>query len=168
MDPDLVGSISNRAMLAVTENFLSEAAAQQWIAGQMKKTRLRAMEYANGAAMELIPAQETAAMWVGICRGLLQGAPNYSETKFGAVQDDEGKIVMEVRLASSPEAFTVTVQRHGPGKLTPHEARVKAERAIEAAWQWIADANDGLGGDPDDLGAILTELGYPPVSEEEA
>lgn len=126
------------------------------------------MDFAHGAAMELIPAEETAAMWVGICRGLLQGAPNYSESKFFGEEDGDGaKIVMETRLPKSSETFTVTVQRHGPGKLTPHEARMKAEKAVEATWEWIGNANNGLGRDPDDLGFALTELGFPPPPEDE-
>lgn len=164
-----MNEFSTEALAVVAENFLAEAAAREWMDGQLEKTRLKAMDFTNGVAMELIPAQETAAMWVGICRGLLQKAPNYSETKFdGSRIDDEGKFVMEARSAGSPEVFTVTIQRHGPGKLTPHEARLRAEGVIGKTWKWIADVNDGLGYDADDLGWMLKQSGFPPPPEEEA
>ena len=50
-------------------------------------------------------------------RAMLGDAPNYSETRLS----------MDVKVAESPELYTLVVQRHGPGVLTPHEARQKAE-----------------------------------------
>jgi hypothetical protein len=161
--PDAASRLSTDTLERVAEDFLTEAAAQEWLASQMEKTRLRSLEYANGAAMELRPAEETAAMWVGICRGLLQNAPNYSETQVGL----DGKIVMETRLSGSSEIFTVTVQRHGPEKLTPHEARVKAENAIFAVWRWIENANDGHGSDIGDLMSVLERRGFPAPADGE-
>lgn len=166
VNPAVVSAFDDQAMLALTESFLDEAATQHWLSEQLYKMRVKSMDLANGAAVELIPAQETAAMWAGICRGLLQEAPNYSETKFDQL-DLEGKITMEIQPPGSREAFTVTVQRHGPGKLTPHEARLRAEAAVHAAWKWIGDVNDGLGYDTGDLGARLTKHGFPPPAEED-
>lgn len=102
---------------AIVGELLQDAAAQRWVAQQMEETSLKSMDFRNGASMSLQPAREMAAMWVGACRGLLQDAPNYSETK----------LEMDVKVAESPETYTVVIQRHDPGKLTPHEARVRAE-----------------------------------------
>lgn len=168
LEPCRASGFSIEDLAAVAEEFLAEVSARRWVDEQLEKTRMKSMDFTNGAAMGLIPSQEIAALWVGACRGLLQNAPNYSETKFdGSRIDDEGKFTMETRQAGSPEVFTVTIQRHGPGKLTPHEARLRAEDVIGKTWKWISDVNDGLGYDTGDLGWMLEQNGFPPPSEGE-
>jgi hypothetical protein len=71
--------------------------------------------------MEIEPAREMVAQWVGAARAMLGDAPNYSETP----------IEMEVKVAESPERFAFVLQR--VGKLTPHQARQQAEQRAEQA-----------------------------------
>jgi hypothetical protein len=101
---------------------LGQAAAQQWIQKQIDETGIRAMDFRNGAEMELEPARELVACWVAAARAMLGDAPNYSETK----------VSMDVKVAESPELYTLVVQRHAPGALTPHEARQRAEARLAA------------------------------------
>jgi len=76
-------------------------------------TKLRAMDFTNGARMDMEPAREAAALWAGAARGLLENAENYAE------------ISMEFRAAGDWQRYAFTCQK--VGKLTPHEARRKAE-----------------------------------------
>jgi hypothetical protein len=82
-------------------------------ADHIRRTNLRSMEFRNGATMQLEPAREMVALWVGASRALLEGAENYSETtcEFGIPED--------------PQRYSFVVQK--AGRLTPHEARRKAE-----------------------------------------
>ncbi|MFC8339345.1 hypothetical protein ACFUJX_20355 [Streptomyces rubiginosohelvolus] len=106
----------NNAVRAV----LAEEAAQQWIRKQLDETGIRAMDFRNGMHMEMEPARELLASWVAAARTMLGDAPNYTETK----------VSMDVKVAESPEMYTLVVQRHAPGALTPHEARQKAEARV--------------------------------------
>ncbi|MFM9373201.1 hypothetical protein [Streptomyces sp. Da 82-17] len=99
---------------------LDQAAAQQWIQTQLDQTALKAADFRNGMAMELEPARELVAHWVGAARTMLGDAPNYTETP----------IQMEVKVAESPERYAFVLQRIAPGALTPHQARQKAEAAL--------------------------------------
>jgi hypothetical protein len=67
--------------------------------------------------MEVEPAREMVAYWVGAARAMLGDAPNYSETP----------IEMEVKVGESPERFAFVLQRVAPEALTPHQARQRAE-----------------------------------------
>ncbi|WP_031030075.1 MULTISPECIES: hypothetical protein [unclassified Streptomyces] len=78
------------------------------------------MDFRNGMHMEMEPARELLASWVAAARTMLGDAPNYTETK----------VSMDVKVAESPEMYTLVVQRHAPGALTPHEARQKAEARV--------------------------------------
>lgn len=133
---------------------LVEAAAKRWIDEQIEETGIRAMDFRNGASMDLEPARELAAMWVGAARGLLQDAPNYSETK----------VSMDVKVAESPEMYTVVIQRHGPGRLTPHEARMRAEEQrdtlLKIIWEYCTEANEVGGIDAGDLAWRTTQAGF--------
>jgi hypothetical protein len=100
----------------VVEAILAEEAGNRWVQQQVDQTGIRAMDFRNGVEMELEPAREMVALWVGAARTMLGNATNYTET-----------IAMDVKVAESPEKYTLVVQRHGPGILTPHEARMKAE-----------------------------------------
>jgi hypothetical protein len=99
---------------------LDEAAAQQWIQKQLEQTGIRAMDFRNGMHMELEPARELLAHQVAAARTMLGDAPNYTETK----------LEWDVKVAESPEMYTIVIQRHAPGALTPHEARQKAEARV--------------------------------------
>lgn len=134
---------------------LAEAAAQQWIQKQIDETGIRAMDFRNGAEMELAPARELLAHWVAAARAMLGDAPNYTETK----------VSMDVKVAESPEMYTLVVQRHAVGTLTPHEARQKAEKqrdeALGIVSGWVCESNDSGGIDADDLTWRLEQAGFP-------
>lgn len=144
----------------VVSELLKDATIQEWTADQLKQVGIRSMEFRNGAVMDLEPAREMVAMWVGACRGLINGGPNYSETVMDHLAKPGDKVSMG-------ERYIITVQRDQLGCITPHQARQRAEGAIDKVWQWISDVNDGLGYDTDDLIRILEESGFPPPDDEE-
>lgn len=139
----------------LVEAILAEAAAERWIEKQMAETGIRAMDFRNGASMDLEPARELVAHWVGAARGLLGDAPNYSETK----------LEFDVKVAESPELYTIVVQRHALGALTPHEARQKAEAALadvmRMVTEFVVESNDCGGIDANDLASRLEQAGHP-------
>lgn len=93
--------------------------------------RVRSMDFRNGLSMDLEPAREQVAIWVGAARGMLGDAPNYTETPIEIPTDDDPKVSMELKLAGEIERYAFVLQR--VGKLTPHQARMQAEaRADEA------------------------------------
>jgi len=160
----------------VAEALLEDAVAQRWITEQMSQISIRALEYRNGeATMDLEPARELVAMWVGACRGLIGTGPNYSETvltdRVDHLANRGDKVEMGVKVAESTDKYIITVQRDAFGTLTPHEARMKAEARLEelvrTVWKWIADVNDGAGYDTGDLGYALEKLGHPAPPDEE-
>lgn len=108
---------------AAVRAVLAEAAAQQWIQKQLDETGIRSMDFRNGVHMDLEPARELLAHQVAAARTMLGDAPNYTETK----------LEWDVKVAESPEMYTIVIQRHAPGALTPHEARQEAEARITAA-----------------------------------
>ncbi|MFD0851353.1 hypothetical protein ACFQ07_03945, partial [Actinomadura adrarensis] len=91
----------------------------------MERTRIRSMDFQNGMSMDLEPARELVAIWVGVARGMLGDAPNYSETLVEPPTDDDPKLTMEVKLAGELERYAFTLQR--VGRVTPHQARMQAE-----------------------------------------
>lgn len=155
---------------AAVEVLLDEAVAQRWITDQMAQVSVKSAEFRNGTAtMDLEPAREMVAMWVGACRGLIGVGPNYSETiltdRVDHLANVGDKVEMGVKVAESTDRYIITVQRDAFGTLSPHEARQKAEDEIQkimgAVWKHIADVNDGAGFDVDDLGWTLTQMGHP-------
>jgi hypothetical protein len=100
-----------------------EEARERWIEQQLDETGLKAMDFRNGMAMELEPARELVAHWVGAARAMLGDAPNYTETP----------IEMEVKVGESPERFAFVLQRVAPDALTPHQARQRAEERADKA-----------------------------------
>jgi len=107
----------DEAAEAATDAVLSvvdEEAVNRLADEHIRNTNLRSMDFRNGAKMEFQAARELAAYWVGAARALLDGAENYSETTmtFGIPED-------------RPNRYSFVVQK--AGKLTPHEARRKAE-----------------------------------------
>lgn len=160
----------------VVEALLEDAVAQRWITEQMAQVGIRAAEYRNGTAtMDLEPAREMVAMWVGACRGLIGAGPNYSETvltdRVDHLANRGDRVEMGVKVAESTDKYIITVQRDAFGAMTPHEARVKAEQQrdelVKTVWKWIADVNDGAGYDTGDLGWALEKMGFPPPPDEE-
>lgn len=88
--------------------------------------RIRSMEIRDGRSnLDLEPSRELVAIWVGAARTMLGDAPNYTETRVDVPTDADPKAVMEVKLAGEFQRYAFTLQR--VGKLTPHEARVRAE-----------------------------------------
>lgn len=106
-----------------------DEARERWITKQLDQTAIRSMEFRNGAHMDLEPARELVAHWVAAARAMLGDAPNYSETK----------LEFDVKVAESPEMYTLVVQRHAPGALTPHEARQRAEAEAEKLRDELAE-----------------------------
>jgi hypothetical protein len=106
----------------------------------LEETNLRAMDFRNGMAMEIEPAQALAANFVGAARAMLGDAPNYSETP----------VEMRTELAADPdqpatwEKFAFIVQRIGPGKLTPHEAHKAAEQRAERSETELHEAEAAI------------------------
>lgn len=150
--------VSAETLRPVIEAVLAEAAAQRWLDKQLTETGIRAMDFRNGASMELEPAREMVAHWVGAARGMLGDAPNYSETP----------VEMVVKVGEDPERFAFTLQR--VGKLTPHQARQQAEKARDEVLRivsgWVCESNDSGGIDADDLTWRLAQAGYPLPDEE--
>lgn len=103
------------AILAIFDEDAVNRLGQQYV----EESRLRSLDFRDGGRMELEPAKEAAAMWVGAARGMLDGtgAPNYVEMTIGIGEDRE--------------RYVFTVQR--AGKLTPHQARERAEAGWDAA-----------------------------------
>lgn len=104
----------------VVEAVLGQAAAERWIDKQLAETGIRSMDFRNGVHMELESARDLLAHQVAAARAMLGDAPNYTETK----------LEWDVKVAESPEMYTIVIQRHAPGALTPHEARQKAETQL--------------------------------------
>ncbi|MEU3261015.1 hypothetical protein ABZ694_25035 [Streptomyces albidoflavus] len=113
------------------EAVLEHAAAQTWIQQQLEQTSIRAMDFRNGFHMDIEPARELLAHQVAAARAMLGDAPNYTETK----------VEYDLKVAESPELYTVVIQRHAPGALTPHEARQKAEARVAELEAEIARLN---------------------------
>jgi hypothetical protein len=97
------------AILTVVDEECVDRLGAQFIAD----TKLRAMDFTNGAHMDMEPAREVAALWAGAARGLLENAENYAE------------ISMEFKAGGDFQRYAFTCQK--VGKLTPHEARRQAE-----------------------------------------
>ncbi|MEU7435664.1 hypothetical protein AB0B07_33225 [Streptomyces sioyaensis] len=128
---DTYGQQNRNRSLAIADTVLSvldDEAAERWIQQQLDQTGIRSMDFRNGMEMELEPARELLAHWVAAARTMLGDAPNYTETP---VTIDNGETLsMDVKVAESPEMYTLTVQRHAPDALTPHQARMKAEAEL--------------------------------------
>lgn len=122
------------AVLAVCDEEAVNRMADEFV----DETRIRAMDFRNGATMDLVPSQTLVANWVAAAKTWLDdaGARNYTETacEFGP------SVSTEVKLAGEFERYTFILQRVGPGKLTPHEARKKAENRADAAERLLEEA----------------------------
>lgn len=166
--PNAADEFSSDELRAVVEELLSGAVTQKWIADQMAETKIRTADFRKGVAMELEPARDMAAALVASARSLLMGGENYCESVYTKPEDaDRASYLMDVSIPELPERYTLTVQVIAPGKLTPHEARMRAEKVVAKTWQWIADVNDGAGYDTGDLGYMLERNGFPPPPDDE-
>ncbi|WP_282795158.1 hypothetical protein [Streptomyces sp. CC224B] len=96
-------------------------ARERWIQKQLEETALRAADFRDGMSMEIEPAREMVAHWVGAARAMLGDTPNYTETP----------IEMQVKVGEDPQRFAFVLQRVAPGALTPHQARQRAEAVIK-------------------------------------
>lgn len=113
-----IGSCCLRAGLTAA---LEVSAAEQWAQQQADQLGLKYADFRAGKwEMELSMAREMGAAYTAMAKTLLGDAPNYTETK----------ICFDTKIAESPEMYTLVVQRHAPGVLTPHEARQKAEARV--------------------------------------
>ncbi|WP_327169528.1 hypothetical protein [Streptomyces subrutilus] len=117
-DDDLDQLYAERQQLLAELDGRSEEARERWIKKQLNETGLKSMDFRNGMTMDIEPARDMVAQWVGAARAMLGDAENYSETP----------IEMVVKVAEDPERFAFTLQR--VGKLTPHQARQRAEAAV--------------------------------------
>lgn len=121
----VLAAIGDQAVEHVADQFMSNA-------------RLRSMEIRNGSLdMDLTEAQELAAMYVGMARAMLGDAENYTETPIGF---PKGKFEFTVKVAEEFEWYVLTVQRKG--KLTPHEARRRAEAERDELRELLARGVD--------------------------
>lgn len=120
-DDALEALYAEREALLAELDGRDEEARERWIQKQLDETGLKAMDFRNGMTMEVEPAREMVAHWVGAARAMLGDAPNYTETP----------IEMHVKVGESPERFAFVLQRVAPGALTPHQARQRAEERAE-------------------------------------
>ncbi|MFI1161415.1 hypothetical protein [Streptomyces sioyaensis] len=136
---DTHGQQNRNRSLAIADTVLAvldDEAAERWIQQQLDQTGIRSMDFRNGMEMELEPARELLGHWVAAARAMLGDAPNYTETPVAI--DNSETLSMDVKVAESPEMYTLTIQRHAPGTLTPHQARMKAEGELERLRATIA------------------------------
>lgn len=106
---------------------LHEVAVNAHADALVQQTTLRGMTVEEGAVvLELGPTRELVIAFVHAARELLGDAENYCETRI-----DFPSVAMEFKAAGEFERYALVVQR--AGKLTPHEARRRAEAERDAA-----------------------------------
>lgn len=176
LSPKSAKKLSAADAQIAAEALLDDAVAQRWVTEQMAQVGIKAAEFREGTmTMDLEPAREMVAMWVGACRGLIGIGPNYSETvltdRVDHLANRGNKVEMGVKVAESTDKYIITVQRDAFDAVTPHEARVRAEKQrddlVKTVWKWICDVNDGAGYDSGDLAYSLEKLGHPAPPDEE-
>ncbi|MEU1284947.1 hypothetical protein [Kitasatospora sp. NPDC005856] len=120
-DADILGlpeHEAERLLDAYRDEELASEAGERWIRSQEDQLGIKWADFRAGRwEMDLAAGRDFAAAYVAAARALLGDAPNYSETK----------LMFDVKIAKLPETYTLVVQRHAPGALTPHEARQRAE-----------------------------------------
>lgn len=125
--------IGDCCLRAAVTAALDHHAAEEWARQQADQLGIRYADFRAGRwEMELSMAREMAAAYVAMAKTLLGDAPNYSETK----------LHFDVKIAESPEMYTLVVQRHAPGALTPHEARQRAEARLERVVAAVRKSGD--------------------------
>lgn len=160
-DTALDALYAEREQLLAELDGRDEEARERWVQKQLAETGLKAADFRNGMAMEIEPARELLAHWVGAARAMLGDAPNYTET-----------VAMDVKVAEAPERYTLVVQRVAPDTLTPHQARQRAEQqrgeVLRVVSAWCVEANEVGGVDAGDLAWRLEEAGHPLPDTEES
>lgn len=91
------------AVLSVVD----DEAVERMTARLLEDTRLRSMDFRNGARMDMEPSRELAALWVGAARGMLGEAVNYCETEQRAVDAEAARD----RLAGLPDRWAELRER---------------------------------------------------------
>lgn len=116
---------------------------------------LKGLSVEDGAAvLELGPPRELVIAWVDAARKMLGDAENYSETRI-----DFPAASMDVKAAGEWERYVFTVQR--AGKLTPHEARKRAETErdeLRAAVDAVQEVIDSWPGDSELIAAMKRNI----------
>lgn len=124
-DADVLGlpeTEATRLVDAYRDEVIASEAGKRWIRSQEDQLGIKWADFRAGRwEMDLASGRDFAAAYVAAARALLGDAPNYSETR----------MEFDVKIAESPEVYTLLVQRHAPGALTPHEARQRAEAECE-------------------------------------
>jgi hypothetical protein len=123
---------------------IDEEMVRALCAEHVSNTMIRSMDFRNGAALELQPARDLVAYWVGASRALLDGAENYSET------------TVEFGIPEDPQRYSFVVQK--VGKLSPHEARRRAEAERD---EMHAEVERLRAGSPPEYGVRFTPEGQP-------
>jgi hypothetical protein len=124
VQPELDRLRAERDELLAELDGRDEKARKRWIKNQEKQLGIRYTDFRDGKwEMDLAMGREMAAAYVAMARTMLGDGPNYSETR----------LEFDVKIAESPEVYTLVVQRHAPGALTPHEARQRAETERDQA-----------------------------------
>jgi Bacterial RNA polymerase, alpha chain C terminal domain len=104
-----------RALIDYLDN-LGDEALERVVEQMMSEARLQDMSIRDGSFhMAMTHARTMASAYVAMARTMLGDAENYSETPFE----------FDVKIAESPERYTLVVQRYR-GK-TPHQLRRQAE-----------------------------------------
>ncbi len=130
--PDLVGEV--RALRRRLDD-LGDQAVERATDKLIEDMRLRSMEIRGGSfSMDITEAREMAALYVGMARAMLGDAENYTETR---IDFPRAKVEFKVKVAEEFESYVLTVQR--AWKLTPHEARKRAESERDEALERVAD-----------------------------
>lgn len=125
------GTRKTADIIDIVLSVCDEETVRRLTAKLIKETGIRAMDFRDGVSMDLEPARDAVAHWVGVARGMLGDAPNYSETRIDYGLEDPPGYEMTVKLAGELDRYVFRLQR--AGKLTPHEARVQAEERAGAA-----------------------------------
>jgi hypothetical protein len=122
----------------------------------VNETRVRGMDFRNGVSMDLVQSETLVANWVAAARAWFDHheAPNYTES----LAESGDQHSMEVKLAGDVERYAFILQRVGPGRLTPHEARRKAEAERDEAVAEVARLRDALADHQCEV--ALREAGY--------
>jgi hypothetical protein len=131
------GSYAQRAETAearVAE--LEELGIDAYAEKLWQQVRVRNLEIRGGKfALDMTQTEELASAYFAFARTIIGDAANYSESK----------VEFDVKIAERPETYTLTVQRIGAGKLTPHEARERAEAGRDEALARVAELEADLG-----------------------
>ncbi|MFI7641915.1 hypothetical protein [Nonomuraea sp. NPDC049400] len=121
---------------ALVRDVLAAAAAFQDARAEelLNQVLLHGMGPTASGGIEIVTSAppEITAVFVSWAHAMLGPAPNYVEQAF------------EFTSRATDERFAITVQRVGPGKLTPHEARTQAEQDRDVHAKQVTDLRKRL------------------------